>query len=96
MENLPLFLHHFGPVGLPLTLELIEQAVDSKVTFKLATQAGSLVCSMTHKTKIIRSGARESLVKVFFYYFQVITIPKAVMEPNLLRSFLAQGGTCQA
>ena len=52
LENLPLFLHHFGPAGLPLTLELIEQAVDSKVddvTLKLAT-------------KSVRSGTRESLV----------------------------------
>jgi hypothetical protein len=65
LDNLPLFLHHFGSAGLPLTLELIEQAVDSKiddVTLKLAIKAGSLVCTMTYKTKIVRSRTRESLV----------------------------------
>jgi hypothetical protein len=65
IEFLPVFLHHFGPIGLPLVLELVEQAIDSKETRvirKLAEKSGILLCCMTYKTRVQRNADEETLV----------------------------------
>ena len=52
-------------MGHPLALEIIQQAVDSKVdevAVKVAASAGFLVCSLTNHTRIHRTGNEEVLV----------------------------------
>ena len=61
-------------MGHPLALEIIQQAVDSKVdqvAVKVAASAGFLVCSLTNHTRIQRTGNEEVLVSCHDDFFVI-------------------------